>query len=314
MRILITGGFGFVGARLAAHLATRRHHIILGTRKLMNAPNWLPDAEVETINWENSKELEAICQKVDIVIHSAGINAKECLDSPVDALAFNGVSTTRLVGAAKEGGVSKFIYISTAHVYASPLVGNFTEESCPRNLHPYATSHLAGEYSVLNTNARQNFIGIVLRLSNTFGEPMHENINCWNLVVNDLCKQAVENRKMIIKTSMFQQRDFIGLDSVCQVVEHMAVNKFENNKNNIYNVGTGESNSIFQMSKLIQQRCDNIFGYKPEIEYKKEVNNKINYDLNYNINKIKSVGINVKNFNKIIEIDKILQYCNIAKL
>ena len=311
MRILITGGFGFVGARLAAHLATRRHQIILGTRKSMKAPNWLPDADVEAINWENSSELKTICQKVDIVIHSAGMNAQDCLDSPVDALAFNGVSTARLVSAAREAGVSKFIYISTAHVYASPLVGNFTEESCPTNLHPYATSHLAGEYSVLNVNSRQDLVGIVLRLSNTFGEPMHNNINCWNLVVNDLCKQAVEKGKMIIKNSVFQQRDFIGLDSVCNVVEYMVVNNFENYNNNIYNVGTGKSKSIFQMAELIQQRCDNILGYKPGIEYKKEINNKKIFELNYNINKIRSIGINVENFNKITEIDKLLQFCKL---
>jgi UDP-glucose 4-epimerase len=148
-RVLITGGFGFVGGRLATYLAQKGHHVILGSRITSISPAWLPHAEVIQIDWDDEVALEHICSQVDVVIHAAGMNTQDSTADPIAALAFNGLATARLVTAACWKGVQQFIYLSTAHVYANPLVGVITEESCPRNLHPYATSHLAGEQEVL---------------------------------------------------------------------------------------------------------------------------------------------------------------------
>ena len=154
MRILITGGFGFVGGRLAVHLAQAGHQIVLGSRNASSPPIWLPQAEVVQIVWEDDRTLEHCCDGVDGVIQAAGMNEQDCAAGPVAALDFNGVATARLIEAASRAGVKKFIYLSTAHIYASPLVGTITEETFPRNLHPYATSHLAGEHAVLSASSR----------------------------------------------------------------------------------------------------------------------------------------------------------------
>ena len=150
MRILITGGFGFVGGRVAVHLAKQGHKIVLGSRKATCPPPWMQQAEVANINWDDPISLELSCREVDVLIHAAGMNAQECLADPVAALAFNGVATARLVAAATRARVNHMICLSTAHVYDSPLEGVITENSCPQNLHPYATSHLAGDHAVLS--------------------------------------------------------------------------------------------------------------------------------------------------------------------
>ena len=105
------------------------------------------------------------------MIHAAGMNAQDCAENPVGALGFNGVSTARLVQASIRAGVSKFIYFSTAHVYCSPLTGEIDVTSCPRNLHPYASTHLAGEYALMSAAQGDNGLtGIILRLSNVIGD------------------------------------------------------------------------------------------------------------------------------------------------
>jgi len=129
-----------------------------------------------------------------VVILAAGMNAQDCLANPVAALDFNGVAIARFVGAAARAGVKRCIYLSAAHVYASPRVGNISEETCPKNLHPYATSHLSGEYAVLAANDRREMQGFVLRLSNAFGPPTSREVKCWSLVTNDLCRQAIEKK------------------------------------------------------------------------------------------------------------------------
>ena len=181
---------------------------------ISNPPSWLVKAEVEKITWDDDIALKRSCIGVDVVIHAAGINAQDCVSDPKAALEFNGGVTTRFVEAASKAGVWRFIYLSTAHVYSNPLVGVITEESHPSNQHPYATSHLAGDEAVLRANQLGKIQGFVFRLSNGFGAPMHKDVNCWMLLVNDLCKQAVVTHKMILKCChmrMLRFRNFLQL-------------------------------------------------------------------------------------------------------
>jgi len=312
VRILITGGFGFVGGRLAEYLAQAGHQIILGTRHSISSPEWLPQTEVAKIAWDDEVALERSCDGVDVIIHAAGMNAQDCTADSVAALAFNGLATARLVAAASRSGVQKFIYLSTAHVYASPLVGIITEETCPHNQHPYATSHLAGEHAVLSASHRGEFQSIVLRLSNVFGAPMHKEVNCWMLLVNDLCKQAVQTRKLILQTSGLQQRDFIGLTEVCQVIERLVMGYAGSKQVNIFNVGAGVSQSVLELAQLIQQRCTKVLSFEPELQHKSGELDEQHLTLIYSTDSLNSMGIGCKSLDDKAEIDGLLQFCQVA--
>lgn len=312
LRILITGGFGFVGGRLAVHLAQAGHQVILGSRNAINPPDWLPQAEIAQIVWADDRALEHSCDGVDVVIQAAGMNAQECAADPVSAIEFNGVATARLVRAASRVGPQRFIYLSTAHVYTSPLVGTITEETCPLNLHPYATSHLAGEHAVLSASQRGHIEGIVLRLSNAFGAPMHKDVNCWMLLVNDLCKQAVQTGRLMLKTSGLQQRDFIGMTEVCRVAEHFSVGHSESKPTGVFNVGAGMSQSVLEMAQLIQQRCLRVFGFEPLLQRVQEEVNEQHPKLTYQADKLAALGINFNGLDNKKEIDSLLHFCNSA--
>lgn len=308
MRILITGGFGFIGGRLALHLAQAGHQILLGSRKVISPPTWLQDAEVKRIEWDDSHALELSCNGVDVVIQAAGMNAHDCATDPVAALSFNGVANARFVAAANRAGVQRFIYLSTAHVYGSPLVGTITEVTCPRNLQPYATSHLAGEHAVLSANHCGQIQGIVLRLSNAFGAPVHKDVNCWKLLVNDLCKQAVQTRKLVLKTSGLQQRDFVSMTDLCRVAEHLAVNG-STAQNSIFNVGSGVSQSVFAMAQSIQQRCEQVLGFEPVIERVQGEADDLHPTLFYRIDNLAALGIKSDFLEKLEELDNLLRFC-----
>lgn len=221
MRVLITGASGYLGGRLAQFMASQTNHeILLGTRKISGPPVWSPDARVAQTLWDSPHALEEICVGIDAVIHLAGMNAQDCAADPVAALRINGVATAQLLQAAIRTGVKKFIYLSTAHVYGSPLTGAITEQTCPVNLHPYATSHRAGEDAVRAAHQREEIVGVVIRLSNAYGAPMHREVNCWMLLVNDLCRQAVQTRKLVLRSSGVQLRDFITLHDTARCVDH----------------------------------------------------------------------------------------------
>lgn len=310
MRILITGGFGFVGGRLALHLSKQGHKIVLGSRNLVAPPAWLSQAEVVEINWEDLSKLVNCCRGVDMVIQAAGMNAQDCAIDPVAALAFNGVATARLVAAASRAGVKRIVYLSTAHVYASPLVGTITEDTCPRNLHPYATSHLAGEQAVLGAIEKENIQGIVLRLSNAFGVPMSKSVNCWMLLVNDLCRQVVQTQKLILHSTGQQHRDFISMNEVCRVFERFTASNNDDSLSGIFNVGTGTSKSVLSMAQRIQQRCEQVLGFEPKLEHKQGLEEDSFAPLNYRSARLTAMNTTLDDDDNIAEIDRLLRYCS----
>ena len=273
MRILVVGGFGFVGGRLAEHFSARGHQVLIGSRNPLAHHDHFHDLEVKKVEWNNESTLFQICKGIDVVIHCAGMNAKECLENPAGALEFNGNGTNRLANAASNAGVDKFIFLSTAHVYASPLAGFINESTETSNPHPYATSHVAGENALRDIGRLAEMKIIVVRLSNAFGAPIHRSANCWSLLVNDLCKQVVLHKKMVFTSDGRQLRDFISLQEVCRVIEKIMVIKKKQKNIQIFNLGSGVTKSVHEMAMLVQERAKRVLGFEPSLYFSKKQDN-----------------------------------------
>lgn len=304
-RVLIVGGFGFVGGRLAAYLAQKGCQVVIGSRMAVAPPTWLPQSEVKQIDWDDAVALERVCKGVDVVVHAAGMNAQDCATDPVAALEFNGLATARLVAAACRTGVQRYIYLSTAHVYASPLIGTITEETCPRNLHPYATSHLAGEQAVLGASFTGQIHCNVLRLSNIFGTPMHVKVNCWMLLVNDLCRQAVKAQRLTLRTDGGQHRDFVPMAAVVRAIDGIIENSIKG-EGGIFNIGSGASKTLLEMTELIRTSCEKVLGFKPELQ---AMQKEEHHPINYRSERLGILGLYSKE-DEAMEIERLLRFCN----
>lgn len=304
MKVLVAGGFGFVGARIARALHAAGHNVLLGSRLLRSVPGWLLGAQVRPMDWQSRQSLQEACAGADVVVHAAGMNAADCAANPPQALKANGVGSASLVEAALGAGVARFFYFSTAHVYASPLEGQINEESCPRNLHPYASSHLAGEYALLHALSIGKIAGTSLRLSNGFGAPVTPDADCWMLLTNDLCRQAVTQRKLVLQSSGDQLRDFVPLAAVCEdVLKLLALPAQSLPK--ILNIGSGESVSVLAMARLIQERCQTILGYTPALETgaRKETAQPVYYG------SLHAEKLGLATTDPVAEIDALLAFC-----
>jgi UDP-glucose 4-epimerase len=309
VRILITGGRGFLGGRIAAYLAKAGHELVIGSGRPQSAPPWLSDANTVVLNWNDQDSLESACRDVDVVIHASGMNAQESAKNPANALLLNGVATSRLVTAAYAEGVTRFIYLSTAHVYASPLIGIITEETATRNFHPYSTSHLAGEHAVLHADVAGILQGIVLRLSNAYGAPMDAQANCWMLLANDLCKQAFEQQSLRLRTAGVEYRDFVPIVRVCQVIEYYIAACVHNRTRGVFNVGSGTSQTVFEFAQLIQARCSKVFGFTPSLIKESTFSQQQSEGLYFKSTRIAQVK-NDASADACNEIDKLLAFCS----
>jgi len=306
--ILITGSSGYVGGRLAKYLAQNtKHYLLLGVRgNISNPPSWLTNGEIIKLDVLNDNQLITACERATVIIHLAAINEIDCLRNPESAVNINTLGTLKLLRSAEKNGVNKIIYFSTAHVYGE-LIGKITENTLPRPTHPYAITHKAAEDFILASHHEKKIIGIVLRLSNSFGVPERHQVNRWTLVVNDLCKQVVTTGEMVLNSSGLQRRDFITLDDVCRAVDHTITLSDVEYGDGVFNLGGENALRIIDIVDLISIRCENIFGFKPNIQCE-NTSDETSPSLEYSIDKFKATGFSLdRNFEK--EIDATLNLC-----
>jgi UDP-glucose 4-epimerase len=308
MRILVTGGSGFLGGRLANTMIASGHEVLISGRHLNKPVSWLPEAQIRSIDWDDQDCLTSACCDVDIVIHAAGTNARDCEIDPIGALNFNGVATTRLVQASIVAGVKRFIYLSTAHVYDEQIRGVVNEACCPNNIHPYATSKLAGEKAVLWADRSNGFNGVVLRVSNVFGAPMHKDVNFWSLLIPNLCRQVVEIGKINLFSNAQSHRDFMSASSFCKTVLHISEIDSVSLGPKVINVGSGVTRSLLEVASAVRDRSFHVLGIRPEIEFDKSCKDSSS-SYSFSTASLNALGIFNSDLNFEGEIDNLLIFC-----
>lgn len=312
MSFLVTGGIGYLGARIVKALAqkyperkiiyTHHHHI---------SKNYFPEfknVQFRKLNLTEYTDFNTICSGVNTIIHLAFPNEIICKQNVETAIDSGVRGTYYLLSEANRYKVKNFIFISTAHVYGAPLEGEITENTVPRPTHPYAITKRAAEDFVLAFRKETPMNALVLRLSNGFGYPVHKEINRWTLLVNDLCRQAVLNKQMVLNSSGIQKRDFIPFQDIIEAILFLDTLPKENTLDGLFNLGSGKSVSVYDFAQQIAACAENVLGYKVSLLRKNPSENEFVNGLNYNCNKIISIGYKPKG-NVIFEIEETLRFC-----
>ncbi len=307
MKILITGGTGYLGLRLVEYFAKNKKCKIFVTSRKRNQRH-VPKTEKTFLLSNNESNLPPL-KGLNLIIHAAGPNASQAKQNPKKEITESKNITKKIIKYAIENNVGKMIYISTAHIYKSPLLGTLGERSKAKNNHPYAISNLIGEQEILIANKTRNLNGVIVRLSNAFGRPVSKSNDCWSLLINDITRQIVSTKKIYLKGKGNEKRDFISIENTCRALEHIYKIK---TKRMIFNVGGNWTPTIYEISKLVSRRYKKITGFDSEILFKmtnrKENPKHINF-LNYKIENLLNSGFKLKNQSNKKEIDDLINFC-----
>ena len=173
MRVLITGGTGFVGSRLAEKLRDRRAAVYVLSRDDEFSGNRGEGADYVKGDLLDGFTVRQVFDLVrpEVVCHLAAYTpVRFSFDNPVRYAHINYIGTLNLVEAAiKYGRVEQFVYASTAEIYGPyPSCKSVSEESVPEPSSPYSISKLAGEHYVTYLSGRR-MKWTVLRPTNTYG-------------------------------------------------------------------------------------------------------------------------------------------------
>jgi UDP-glucose 4-epimerase len=304
-KILITGGTGYVGGRLARRLSPE-HEVYISSRRKQDKEELRLYGNVTLVDHKNLMEMETF-PAVDVVIHLAALNELDSVKYPSEAIRVNVDETRIILENSITRSVNRFIYFSTAHVYGSAVTGRISETTIPQPTHPYSITHLAAEEYVVAASKQNRINGIVLRLSNSFGAPVSAHVNRWTLVANDLCRQAVEKGKMMLSSNGCQWRDFICLTDVEDILASMVERKYPL-KQIIYNLGSGLPLRVIDLARVIEKLCITVLKKNIPVKLPEHAKETEEPKPDFSIDRLLEDGFRINN-DVTLELEKLLQFC-----
>ena len=307
--VLLTGGFGTLGGRISANLSKNPEiNLRLASRQKRQSPSWAPKTEVCVVDFENQNSIKQMLHEVTHVVHLAALNDYECRAEPEKAKLVNVEYTRRVVEQAGQIKKLRFIYLSTIQVYGNSLTGVITETSPTDPQDAYSQTHLDVEQIVEHAHNTQQLEGVRLRSANGFGAPMSPDAKIWQIIANDLCRQAVETKKLTLKSHGLQSRNFVPFTDVCSAVYHSLGMSPQQTGDGLFNLGGRKTLQIIQMAELVATRCGTVLGFTPKIEKPNETPDSVPPAFEYSSDKLLATGF-IFNCDLEKEIDSLLQSC-----
>jgi len=292
VNFLLIGGIGYVGGRLASYLKSCGHRVCISTRRdLEEVPEWVIADEVICFDPDNGDSSGLLLDGMDAVVYLAAPNEIDSAKNPCSALRAGGELTWKVLEALTERNVPPpFLYLSTFHVYGSNATGEITETISPLPIHPYALGRYFGECVVQLFRARKKVTALCVRLSNAFGAAAGQNVLRHSLVFNDLCRQAVIERSLTLKSTGAQKRNFIAMEDVVRAIEFLAMRADEWPSDGLIHLGSAIHLSILEVAEMISQRSEALLGFRPRIIVPEGGGEDYVVDFVFSIERLKRMG------------------------
>ncbi|MBF0479325.1 MAG: NAD(P)-dependent oxidoreductase [Candidatus Omnitrophica bacterium] len=311
MKVLITGGLGYIGGRLSRYILSSypQAQLFLSTTR-SSVPDWAKALPVFRLNLTDKDSIAKTLDNVvpDIVLHLAAMQQAECLRDPERAYRVNVDGTRNLLEAMGERGIKKMLYLSTFQIYGL-LTGEITEQSptCPQNA--YAKTKMEGEL-VIQEKARQyNMDAVIVRLSNGYGCPADEQVasSVYTLAFNAFCRQILATGTIGVRSN--QYRNFITLEDIAAAICFLAFERQGKESTEIFNLGSDECLSIEEVALRVIRVYERMQeGIKAELTVNRSQETAgVWSPFQYNSQKIQALGLRLLN-NYEAEIRQTLEF------
>jgi len=251
MKILVTGGAGFIGSHLVDKLIEQEHEVIvvdnLSTGKKENLN---PEANFHQLDICDFKKIKSLFQDIDYVFHLAATpRVPISVKDPVGTSKNNILGTINVFKAANDNKIKRVVFISSSSVYGDQKELPLREDMIPRPISPYALQKLVGEqFAKLFTQLYRIPI-ISLRYFNVYG-PRADPDGEYSLVIGKFLKQKSQGKPLTIFGDGEQTRGFCYIDDVIEAnIKAMRSERLKGGE--VINIGSEKSNSVNYLAELI---------------------------------------------------------------
>lgn len=249
MKVLITGGAGFIGSHLAEHFQGRASvRIIDNLRSGFRANLTGLDAEFIEGSILDRALVRAAVKDVDLVYHLAAmVSVPESVGRPQECVDINVTGLLNVLEESAQAGVRKLCFCSSAAVYGNNPAVPKREDMLPEPRSPYAVTKLDGEYYCGQFSETGRLETAALRFFNVFG-PRQDPNGAYAAAVAIFFQRALANKPITIFGDGGQTRDFISVKDIVSALDFVA------NKpglTGVYNVGYGEQLTVLELAQRI---------------------------------------------------------------
>jgi len=277
VKILITGGAGYIGSHLVKQLLqTTDNEIVVLDNLVTGFENTITILQKirnfkfineDLSNWQKIDEI-LYYEKFDVIIHfAASLIVPESVQNPAEYYLNNTANTTNLVNLAAKNGVKKFIFSSTAAVYGEPnlneAINGISEEFDTNPINPYGQSKLFSEKIIKDISKISNMKYVIFRYFNVAGADKDGLIGQSTKNATHLIKVAAETAlgkrdKIYIFGDDYDTfdgtciRDYIDVDDLAKA--HIdAISYLDKNESDTFNIGYGKGYSVKEVIKTMKK-------------------------------------------------------------
>jgi len=249
MKILITGGAGFIGSHLARHFGGRAEVRVLDNLRTGHRRN-LAGLDVRFIEGSilDRETVARAMQGIDYVFHLAAmVSVPESVGQPHDCVALNVTGLLNVLEAAASAGARKLVFSSSAAVYGNNPESPKREGMCPEPRSPYAVTKLDGEYYCGHYAESGRLATAALRFFNVFG-PRQDPAGAYAAAVPIFMQRALAGEPLTIFGDGGQTRDFIYVKDIVAAAVFAATTP---GVAGVFNAGYGGRITILELARRI---------------------------------------------------------------
>ncbi len=261
MRILVTGGAGFIGSNLVEKLLQRgdvetvRVLDNLATGSLKNIEEYEPNPKFQFVQGD-IRSYEAClkaCEGIDLISHQAALGSvPRSINDPITTNEVNITGTLNIFTAAKERGIKRVVYAASSSTYGDHPGLPKMEDKIGNPLSPYAVTKYVNElYARVYANVYEMEL-IGLRYFNVFG-PKQNLAGPYAAVIPLFIKAVLDNEPPTINGDGEHSRDFTFVANAVHANECALFTQNAEAVNQVYNVAVGEQTSLNQLFQTIKE-------------------------------------------------------------
>jgi UDP-N-acetylglucosamine 4-epimerase len=258
-RVLVTGGAGFIGSNLIESLLLSGNHVTCldnfstGKRENLKGFTGNPDFRLIEGDIRNIEDCEKAVRGIDIIFHEAALGSvPRSIKDPVTSTDVNIGGFVKILFAAKEAKVKRFIYAASSSTYGDHPDLPKVEDKIGAPLSPYAITKYVDELFASNFSKTYGIDVIGLRYFNVFGRRQDPD-GAYAAVIPKFLKMLMKHEIPLINGDGSVSRDFTYVDNVIQANNLAAITGNRQALNQVFNVAHGERTSLNQLFKYLRE-------------------------------------------------------------